>query len=187
MTVTEIQASSATSAPGQSWLVLNYRFPNEPSRTRVRTWRAIQQLGGIQLQSGVVALPDAPSTRAAFTRILEEINANEGTSCQLLRSELISGSLDLTLVYNAAREKEYARLVIDCEEFVRGLRHHKNRPMHVQWQRRRSSLARLRRTYTAICERDLLGAAGRMDALRAVQRCKDALDLAERAPAEPSA
>lgn len=181
MTVTDADAPPTTPVSGQSWLVLNYRFPKEPSRTRVRTWRAIQQLGGIQLQSGVVALPDAPSTRAAFSRILDEITANEGTSCQLLRTELISGTLDLALIYNAAREKEYARLVVECDEFRRGLREHKNRPMHVQWQRRRSNLTRLRRAYTAICDRDLLGAPGRIDALKAVQRCKDALDLVERA------
>ena len=47
----------------QSWVLLIYRLPREPSRHRVAVWRKLKDLGALYLQDGVAALPEDAVTR----------------------------------------------------------------------------------------------------------------------------
>ena len=45
------------------WVLLAYRLPREPSTPRTAVWRALRQLGAVQLLDGLVALPADSRTR----------------------------------------------------------------------------------------------------------------------------
>jgi hypothetical protein len=73
-----------------SRLVLIYHLPGEPGRTRAAIRRRLLRIGGVSVQSGVVALPETKSAvkqlrdiRAAITRL--------GGVAYLLRYDVVAG------------------------------------------------------------------------------------------------
>jgi hypothetical protein len=42
----------------QSWWILVYKIPSEPSRLRATVWREVHRLGAVYLQDGVCLVPD---------------------------------------------------------------------------------------------------------------------------------
>jgi hypothetical protein len=41
----------------ESWVLLSYRLPREPSTPRIALWRRLRKLGAVQIGDGVAALP----------------------------------------------------------------------------------------------------------------------------------
>ena len=50
----------------QTWVLLHYKIPREPTAPRVYVWRKLKRLGAILLQDAVWVLPATPHTRNAF-------------------------------------------------------------------------------------------------------------------------
>src|SRR5690348_15616912 len=53
----------ASSEIDMQWLLLIYKFPREPTASRVYDWRKLKQLGAIALQDAVWVLPATPRTQ----------------------------------------------------------------------------------------------------------------------------
>jgi hypothetical protein len=62
----------------QSWLLLVYRIPREPTAGRVFVWRRLRQLGAIALQDAVWVLPRTPRTQEQFQWLASEITELQG-------------------------------------------------------------------------------------------------------------
>jgi DNA-binding transcriptional regulator PaaX len=57
-----------------SWLLLIYKIPREPSVHRVSIWRKLKQLGAVLLQDAIWVLPATPHTREQFQWLASEID-----------------------------------------------------------------------------------------------------------------
>jgi len=57
----------------ETWALLAYRIPREPSAPRVTVWRKLRRLGAVQIVDGLVALPATPEAIEAFDWIAEEV------------------------------------------------------------------------------------------------------------------
>jgi hypothetical protein len=62
----------------QSWLLLVYRIPRDPTAGRVFVWRKLKQLGAIALQDAVWVLPQTPRTQEQFQWLASEITELQG-------------------------------------------------------------------------------------------------------------
>jgi hypothetical protein len=62
----------------QSWLLLVYRIPRDPTARRVFVWRKLKQLGAIALQDAVWVLPQTPRTQEQFQWLASEITELQG-------------------------------------------------------------------------------------------------------------
>ena len=62
-------------ASTDSWVLLAYRLPREPSTPRIALWRRLRRLGAAQLVDGLVALPHDARTREALEWLADEDTA----------------------------------------------------------------------------------------------------------------
>lgn len=98
------------------WPLVVYRILREPTRLRATVWRRIKALGAVYLRSSVAALPDSPPNERALRSLRREI-VNLGEAAQVLRSQMLAGSSNVSRIYNAARDEEYAEIVDRCRDF----------------------------------------------------------------------
>jgi hypothetical protein len=61
-------------------VLLTYRLPREPSAPRLSLWRAIRQLGALQLGDGLVALPHSPRNLEHLQWLAADIVEHDGTA-----------------------------------------------------------------------------------------------------------
>ena len=81
----------------QSWLLLNYKLPSQPSALRVYVWRKLKRLGAILINDAVWVLPDTPRTAEHFQWLVTEIQEMKG-DVNLWRSSVVLGLTDEELI-----------------------------------------------------------------------------------------
>jgi hypothetical protein len=74
----------------QSWLMLMFRIPTEPSALRVSTWRKLKRLGAVLLHDAVWVLPATATTREQLQWLVSEIT-EVGGEATVWRSEVDVG------------------------------------------------------------------------------------------------
>jgi hypothetical protein len=147
----------------QSWALLAYRLPREPSTPRIALWRRLRRLGALQLLDGLVALPLRDDTREQLEWLADEVLEAGGEATVWLAepgSAAEGRALAARMLETAADEYRAVAAAAAAE-----------RPA-------RRSLARLRRTLRAIRARDYFGADERTIAEAAVQAMADSAELA---------
>lgn len=144
----------------QSWVLLAYRLPREPSTPRIALWRRLRRLGALQLLDGLVALPLRDDTREQLEWLADEVlEAGGEASVWLAEPGSAAEGRALAARMRATAADEYRAVTSAAAAERPG----------------RRGLARLRRTLRAIRARDYFGAAERTVAESAVET------LAERA------
>lgn len=88
-----------------SWLMLVYKIPREPTAGRVHIWRKLKKLGAVLLHDAVWVLPATPRTQEQFQWLLAEIG-ELGGEATLWRSELAFESQEAQLVSQFEAEAE---------------------------------------------------------------------------------
>lgn len=73
-----------------TWLLIHYKLPTQPSALRVYVWRKLKRIGAILLNDAVWVLPDTPRTAEHFQWLAAEIQEMKG-DVNLWRSNLVSG------------------------------------------------------------------------------------------------
>ena len=81
----------------ESWLLLNYKLPSQPSALRVYVWRKLKRLGAILINDAVWVLPDTPRTAEHFQWLVTEIQEMKG-DVNLWRSSVVLGLTDEELI-----------------------------------------------------------------------------------------
>lgn len=101
----------------QSWLLLVYKVPSEPSARRVYVWRKLKRLGAILLHDAVWVLPANSRTRENLQWLAAEINEMEGEAL-LWESHLSLSRQDEGLVqqFNELVEAEYRTLLTALQQ-----------------------------------------------------------------------
>ena len=90
-----------------SWLLLHYTLPAQPSALRVYVWRKLKRLGAILLNETVWVLPDSSRTVEQFQWLTAEIQERNGEA-YLWKSNLVLGIQDDMLISKFNEQ-------VDCE------------------------------------------------------------------------
>ena len=159
-----------------SWLILAYRMPGEAAHLRVSVWRRLKAAGAVYLVNSVAALPATPSSERLLRRLRSDIVRAGGTA-QLLRAGPLAGGADLILLYNAARDDEYAQTIAGCDELLGTIGSWAaSRPSPADLATAGRELARLASWNEKARARDAFGAQQAESALAAVAKCTETLD-----------
>ena len=166
-----------------AWRLLVYRIPSEPSRLRATVWRRLKASGAIYLQSSIAALPQTPANDRALHTLQNQIVQEMSGSALLFSAEAIVGNEELTSIFNAARDDEYAEIVDKCGDFLREVEKEVaiNHLTFAELEENEEDLAKLVRWFEKVRDRDVLGAEGSRAASEALATCSHTLDqFAER-------
>jgi Protein ChrB, N-terminal len=160
-----------------AWLILAYRLPAEPGRLRSAVWRRLNAAGAVYLANSVAALPAAPAAERLFRRVRSDIS-RVGGSAQLLRADPVAGGADLIRLYNAARDNEYAQIIVGCDELLGmiGSWLSASQPSPADLAAGDRALARLALLDERARARDAFGARQADSAAAALAKCGEALD-----------
>ena len=95
-----------------TWLLLHYKLPAQPSALRVYVWRKLKRLGAILLNDAVWVLPDTPRTAEHFQWLAAEIQEMQG-EVNLWRSNLVLGLQEEALIeqFKKQVDQEYKELL----------------------------------------------------------------------------
>lgn len=83
--------------PGQSWMLLVYKVPREPTALRATVWRRLKRLGALLVHDAVWVLPATDWTREQFQWLAVEIG-ELGGEVYLWESQLLVNGQEETLV-----------------------------------------------------------------------------------------
>jgi len=178
--------SDADQAGTESWLLLIYRVPPEPTRLRATVWRRIKSLGAIYLQSSAAALPASTTAERALRKLRREIIDMSGTAV-LMSCQALAGGQDVRAAFQAARDDEYDEITDRCQDFQAQVQkeYTADHFTYAELEENEVDLVKLRNWFTRVAERDVFGADGREQAEQALAACEKTLeDYAARVYAE---
>lgn len=81
----------------ETWLLLQYQIPPQPTARRVYVWRKLKRLGALLWQESIWILPDRPRTREQFQWLAAEI-VERGGEATLWGAQLVLPAQDEALV-----------------------------------------------------------------------------------------
>ncbi len=103
----------------ESWLLLIYTVPAEPSRKRAYIWRALKRLGAVYLRDGVAVLPQRPETLSEVRTVAAKVEEFEGQATLVEDAQLPSERTEAIMAQSrTARAAEYAEIVHEAERFL---------------------------------------------------------------------
>jgi ChrB-like protein len=177
--------SPANDSRGQSWVLVAYRTPKEPSTARVAAWRRLHRLGGLYIGPSVCLIPQGLAERPALDQVAAGVRSAGGTF-EILVVEAFAEEAEAALVarFNSARDAEYAEVVERALALQGELRREgaQGKFTFAEVEENEADLGKLRRWLETLGARDVFGAAGRGAAEQAVRDAAAALQrFAERA------
>ena len=102
-----------------TWLLLTYKIPPEPSAKRVYIWRKLKRIGALLHQESSWILPSSPRNQEQFRWLCVEI-LEMGGDASLWEATLIIGTTDEKLIQRFIDQVElpYSELIVmlDKEE-----------------------------------------------------------------------
>jgi hypothetical protein len=106
-----------------SWLLLAYKVPQDPSRTRVGIWRAIKSLGAVYLQASVYVLPNSVEHRRQL-KILQNKIVEAGGTADVLETGAMDREQEASIVrrFREDREDEYEEFLGKCDDYLAELK-----------------------------------------------------------------
>ena len=156
----------------QTWTLLIYTVPSEPSRLRATVWRELKKAGAVYLRDGVCALPARPETREEFRTIAARVKEFGGRVFLVEEARLDRAhAQEIVDQAKAARAEEYAEVGREAGAFlghVEREREHREFTF-AEVEELEADLGKLRRWAEQIRARDHFGsdAAGRVEELLA--------------------
>lgn len=102
----------------ETWLVLTYKVPPEPTKKRVALWRRLKAMGGVYLQGGVCVLPRTPDHVRQLKMIEREV-AEMGGESVILESAALDRAQEEKVVarFQADRDEDYREFLDKCADF----------------------------------------------------------------------
>lgn len=95
-----------------SWLLLVYRIPREPTAGRVFVWRKLKQLGAIAVQDATWVLPHSPRTQEQFQWLATEITELNGEAMVWVAEQLYAKPETLRRLFEEAADADYRRILV---------------------------------------------------------------------------
>jgi hypothetical protein len=162
----------------ESWLLLIYTVPAQPSRKRAAVWREVKKAGAIYLRDGVCVLPERPTHTRAFEDIAAKVN-ELGGQATVVRSGRLDGERADAVISEAAaaRADEYDDILREVERFrahVRREREHRDFTFG-EVQELEADLSKLQRWSAQVRERDFVGVDKATEVATALADCEEEL------------
>lgn len=154
----------------QSWALLIYRIPREPSRHRVAVWRKLKDLGALYLQDGVAALPEDAVTREQLEWLQLRVKEAGGEATLWLgQPSMRAEGKKLAEAFRASREEAYQAIIAAAER----VRH--KAELGGGGTLLLTELGKLERTFRAERRRDYFRAPSRSAASEALRAARQAV------------
>ena len=161
----------------QSWVLLIYRLPREPSRHRVAVWRKLKDLGALYLQDGVAALPEDALTREQLEWLQLRVREAGGeASLWEGRPNTHAEGKELAEAFRLSREEAYQAIITAAARLRRKAELGGSGTLLAE-------LSKLERAFRAERRRDYFRAPLRKNASEALKAARQALREGE-SPAE---
>lgn len=145
---------------------------------RVHAWRRLRSLGALYLQNSVCLLPALPDTQRAVARLVDRVR-REGGEARVLAIALEDTAEEQAIVAEFSRERsdEYKEVCSRVPAFLEeiAMERGRGRATYAEVEESEADLERLRKWLRRVEARDYFGAAGRDEAVAAVERCAVAL------------
>lgn len=176
MSATEHEGGEAADS-AETWLLLVYRVPSDPTRLRAAVWRRLKSLGAVYLQNSAAALPASDSAERALRRLRREILEMDGSAMLLSCSALVGGQ-DIAALFQTARDSEYEEILDKCRDFHTGLEkeYTASHFTYGELEENEVELVKLRAWFAKVQARDVYAAPKRDAALQALKACETALE-----------
>lgn len=154
--------------PFPKWLLLLLQLPTRPAAARIKTWRRLQQLGGVAIKNSVYVLPNTAQAREDFEWLRTEVLAAKGQASIMVADALTPAEdEEIRAAFLEQRATEYDAVRGDAEKFLRDLKSRAAGPARFAAERAvrsgRNELARLDAM-------ELIPAAAREKAVGALDR-----------------
>lgn len=102
----------------QSWIVVLYDVPSEPSKLKVRVWREFKKIGALYPQSSLCILPNSIENNKKINEISKIILTN-GRFVKISANEMDDKEHEEILnMYREERDKQYDEIIEECQEFI---------------------------------------------------------------------
>lgn len=100
-----------------TWLLLHYKLPAEPSALRVYTWRKLRRLGAVLFQDAVWVLPNTARTLEQFQWLAAEIVEMGGETALWEAQPAFSGNKDaLVRQFQEGADRVYGEILEKLEK-----------------------------------------------------------------------
>ncbi len=141
--------------PKQSWVLLSYRIPREPSTPRIAVWRKLKELGVAQVGDGLVALPADARTIEHLEWVAATVLEADGDAIVWKATPTTRrNSRDMAEQMSSARTEEYREILVEVQALAQ--------PAEPR------TVARLRRSWRKVDRRDYFRSALRDEARLAI-------------------
>lgn len=157
-----------------NWLLLIHQLPPKPDYVRVKIRRRLIRLGSVAIKNTVYALPNRDVQVEDFHWLLKEIE-DAGGEAYLCSADMIEGltNSDVTVLFNSARDADYADLADAMKDFLRDARGRWADPDARPTLK--SRLAKLRSSFEECSAVDFFGASNRSVCETLLQQIESAL------------
>jgi hypothetical protein len=101
----------------ETWVMLSYRIPREPSTPRIAVWRRLKRLGVAQIGDGLVGLPYDAATKESLEWVVNMIEEARGDATMWIATPTMrSFGRDLAAELMSQRAEEYRDLIERARE-----------------------------------------------------------------------
>jgi len=162
----------------REWILLVHQLPARPTNLRVRIWRKLQKLGAVSIKNSVYVLPANEKTHEDFQWLKQEIKSAGGEAA-VFQAGSVEGATDEEIIaaFRDARDVEFAAITAEFDGLTGRIRE-QSRAKHLSPGRlaaHETELDRLHAELERITANDFFEAKGRVDALKAYERCQKAI------------
>jgi len=172
-------------SPPDSWLIIAYDVPNEPSKLRLRVWREMKKAGALYPPFSFCVLPKTAKSMEHASNVKNKIK--EYGKAVILEAKAISEEDHNTIItlFQTEREKQYEEILEECQEFIQEIENNiaSQKLTDEEVEEMEESLEGLERWFERIRTIDwFTGSPSREKVEKALEECRDALaNFAERA------
>ena len=166
-------------ANSDSWRLLIYTVPAQPSRKRAFIWRELKKAGAVYLRDGVCALPEGSETADVLSAVAAKVEEFGGEATLIEAANLPMARAERIIKESQdARKQEYLEVMDEAERL---LQHIQRETEHRQFtfaelEELEGDLNKLRTWLAQIRARDYFGGEGGAQVQDALNSCEQALN-----------
>ena len=104
--------------PSSAWLLLTYKVPPEPSKTRVAIWRRIRSLGAVYIQNGICVLPTS-SEHQRQLRMVQAGIEHAGGEAVIFETAAMDSKQQVLMEgrFKHDRDQDYEEFLDKCADY----------------------------------------------------------------------
>lgn len=162
-----------------NWLLLTYKVPPEPSKSRIALWRKLKGLGAVYLQNSICLLPNTGEHIKQLKLIENEITKINGESV-LLETIALDKAQEQKVVnrFKSDRDEEYKEFLGKCADFEAEIKK-ETKARHFTYAELEENdidLKKLQAWFEKIKKLDFYGASLAVTAEKKLRQCESMLD-----------